>query len=382
MRIICIGFCFLALLAGCSQERPEVLERRAEEAYAAGHYAKAIAAYERLLMLSGESAITYGNLALAALAAQDTAAARAAAEKGLALAKEGPQAERCQELLGMISEEVKEPEAAVPQYRALLAQAKDPAVRVRVASRLARIYADQGRADGALALLLMASNEAPQDAGTLYNLGKLCVREPLLLRQAALDAFRMADRLLPAGSVPARETKNWITRLEQNLERLQQVPPAAGNARACAEALKAAREAKAKKRWPAAQSAAAKAVKADPSNYEAALEWARMCVQNANRDQALKAYDAALALRSGSVEARQEAAQLAYDLKRYDVACTYLRPALVVQRKNRYLADLMMRILAAQKRLPEARLWGEYYLALDTSAPAAYRKWVQSLPEK
>ena len=107
-----------------------------------------------------------------------------------------------------------------------------------------------------------------------------------------------------------------------------------------------------------------------------------MCVQNANRDQALKAYDAALALRSGSVEARQEAAQLAYDLKRYDVACTYLRPALVVQRKNRYLADLMMRILAAQKRLPEARLWGEYYLTLDASAPEAYRKWVQSLPEK
>ena len=380
MRLVFCGLCLLVLLAGCSPERPETLAQRAEAAYQAGHYAKAIALYERLQSLGGEHATLSYNLALCALRAQDTAAARAAAERGLALAKRGPQADACRELLGMIAEEVKELPVAAAHYRALLASSES-ALRVRAASRLARLYADQGRSDGALALLLMATNDVPQDGVTLYNLGKLCVREPLLLRHAALDAFRTAERLLPPESEQARDTKRWITRLEQNLARLQQVPPAGGNAKACAEALKAAREAKAKKRWRSAEEAAAKAVKADPSSYEAALEWGRTCAQNANRDRALKAYDAALALRTNALEARQEAAQLAYDMKRYDVAAAYLRPALVAQRRNRFLADLMMRILAAQKRSADARLWGEYYLTLDAAAPEAYHKWVKSLPE-
>ena len=42
----------------------------------------------------------------------------------------------------------------------------------------------------------------------------------------------------------------------------------------------------------------------------------------------------------------------------------------------------MMRILTAQKKLPDARIWGEYYLALDPKAPDSYRKWVQSLPRE
>ena len=289
-------------------------------------------------------------------------------------------AEACREVLGIVAEEVKEPAEAIAHYRAVLASS-EPLVRVRAASRLARLYAEQGREDGALALLLAASNEAPQDAATLFNLGKLCVRDQLLLRHAALDAFRTAERILPEGSAQAREAKNWVKRLEQNLARLQQVPPAAGNARACQDALKAAREAKAKRRWKTAEEAAARAVKADPSSYEAALEWGRMCAQNKHREQALKAYDAALALRGGSVEARAEAAQLAYESGSYQVAAAYLRPAVVAQRRNRFLADLMMRILAAQKRTADARLWGEYYLSLDPKASESYRKYVKSLPE-
>ena len=112
------------------------------------------------------------------------------------------------------------------------------------------------------------------------------------------------------------------------------------------------------------------------------MAWGRAGARNGHRDIALRAYDAALALRPASAEARAEAAQLAYDAKRYADAANYLRPLLVAQPRNRFIADLMMRILTAQRKLPDARVWGEFYLALDASAPDSYRKWVQSLPRE
>ena len=380
-RYLWLSIFMAALAAGCAPETPERLSVSAEEAYAAGDYAEAIAAYERLLAIDGEDATTYANLALAALGAQDTAYAKRAAEKSLALQNTGPRAETARELLGMVAEEERNLEGAARIYRSLT-DAQEKGVRTRARSRLARIYAEQGRADGALALLLAAANEAPTDAATLYNLGSLCVREPLRLRQAALDYFRQAERVLPKGGREWKKSQDWVTRLEANLARLRKVPPSAGDAKLCAEQLRLAREAMGKKRWRSAETAARKAAEADPSSFDAALGLGRACARNGHREAALKAYDAALALRPASADARAEAAQLAYDAKRYGDAANYLRPLLVIQPRNRFIADLMMRILTAQKKLPDARIWGEYYLALDPKAPDSYRKWVQSLPRE
>lgn len=378
--------CLLAALvaafaAGCAPETPERVSAQAEDAYAAGDYAKAITAYERLLAMHGEDATIYANLALAALGAQDTAYAKRAAEKALALQNTGPQAETARELLGMVAEAGNDKAEAAKIFRGLI-DAENLEVRTRARSRLARLYAEQGRVDGALALLLAAANEAPTDATTLYNLGALCVREPLRLRQAALDYFRQAERLLPQNVRERKKAKDWVTRLEANLARLRQLPPNAGDAKTCAEQLRLAKEATAKKRWRSAETAARKAAEADPSSFEAALAWGRAGARNGHRDIALRAYDAALALRPASAEARAEAAQLAYDAKRYADAANYLRPLLVAQPRNRFIADLMMRILTAQRKLPDARVWGEFYLALDATAPDSYRKWVQSLPRE
>ena len=370
-----------AFAAGCAPETPERVSAQAEDAYAAGDYAKAITAYERLLAMHGEDATIYANLALAALGAQDTAYAKRSAEKALALQNTGPQAETARELLGMVAEAANDKAEAAKIFRGLT-DAGNLEVRTRARSRLARLYAEQGRVDGALALLLAAANEAPTDAPTLYNLGALCVREPLRLRQAALDYFRQAERLLPQHARERKKARDWVTRLEANLARLRQLPPNAGDAKTCAEQLRLADEATAKKRWRSAETAARKAAEADPSSFEAALAWGRAGARNGHRDIALRAYDAALALRPASAEARAEAAQLAYDAKRYADAANYLRPLLVAQPRNRFIADLMMRILTAQRKLPDARVWGEFYLALDASAPDSYRKWVQSLPRE
>ena len=369
-----------AVLAGCAPETPERLSARAEEAYAAGDYGKAIAAYERLLAATGEDAMTYANLAQCALAAQDFDYARRCAEKAVAIAVSGPVAERAAEMLGIVAEERQEADAAAKCYRALT-DAADRQVRLRARSRLAGLYAAQKRTDGALALLLEAYNERPEDAATLYNLGRLCVDEPLRLRQAALDYFRMAERQLPEGSPERKDARNWVTRLEANLARLRQVPPSTGDAKRCAALLKQVKDAKARKRWRSAETLAKQAAEADPANFDAALELGRTCAQNNHPEAALKAYDAALALRPGAAAAHAEAAQLAYDAKRYADAADYLRPLLAAQPRNRAAADLMMRILYAQRKFPDARVWGEYYLTLTPKAPETYRKWVRSLPE-
>lgn len=383
-RFILLPWVALALWVGCSPETPERLSVRAEEAYAAGQWAKAIAAYERLLETAGASPVTYRNLALAAYCAQDTEYAKAMVAKALALNPSGAEAERCREVQGMILEEEKDVAGAARLYRGL-ATAQDAEVRVRTRSRLARLYADQGRPDGAFALLLASANERPTDATTLYNLGKLCLREPINLRRAALDYLRQAERLLPKEAPALRDARKYVARLEANLARLRQVPPAPGDAKASAEALRKAREAKERRRWKSAEEFAQQAAKADPSSFDAALELGRTCAQNGHREEALKAYDAALALRPEAVPARAEAAQLAYDAKAYDAAAAYLRPALVVEPRNPALADLMARILYSQRHHADARVWGERYLSLanlSEQQAAAYRKWVGSLPEE
>ncbi len=372
------------VMAGCREASPEQLSLRAEKAYAAGEWPKAIAAYEQLLQRVGPNAMTHLNLALAAFRAQDLEYARMHTGKALELEPSGVTAERCRELQGMILEEEKVFAEAAKRYRGLLS-AKDGDVRLRARNRLARLYANQDRHDSAFALLLAAANEQPMDATTCYNLGKLCYREQINLRRAALDMLRLAERLLPDGSRQQKDAANYVSRLEANLARLRQIPPAKGNATEAEKLLKQVADAKKKKRWKQAETLAEKATKADPSNFEAALELGRTCAKNSHHEAAMGAYDAALILRPNAVSAHAEAAQLAYKRKDYTRALAYLRPALVIEPRNKALADLMARILYAQRRPADARIWGEYYLQLakpSATAGAAYRKWVESLPEE
>ncbi len=370
----------IALCVGCAQDTTQERSLQAERAYAEGDFPKAIRLYEKLLVEDGESSMTYMNLALSAYRATDLAYAQRCCEKALALAMDPAQANACRELQGMIAEASKDTTGAIRIYRGLLT-AQDEALRTRIRSRLAWIYTSENRLESAFALLLAAGNERTPDGVTLYNLGKLCVREPFQLRSAALDYFRQAERLLPEGSRQLKDAKEMIARLEANLKRLQKLPPNAGDAKACAAAMKRSQEAQNKKRWASAEKEAKKATEADPSNFDAALAYARICVRNNKRTEAQKAFEAAIALKGASVEARLEAAKLAYQMKRYEDALTVLRPALVLQPKNITLADTMMRLLAAQNKQVDARAWGEYVLALNPQATKAYHDWVQKLPE-
>lgn len=371
---------FTLWVVGCSSETPESLTLRAEKAYAEKAYSKAIASYERLLTVAGEVPLTYYNLALCAYQTEDYSYAIKMVEKAISLGPETKLTDACYELLGMIAEAEKDYDRAANYYCKVLAS-PDTTLKVRVHSRLASIYVTQKHYDAALAVLLNAQESNPSDPVCLYNLGMLCKHEAMNLRQAALDYFRQAKYLLPEGSSKLKEASNQVQRLESYLTSLKQLPTITGNAKTCAAALKQMRDAVKKRNFKSAEKEARKASEADPSNYDAALEWGRLCNQNKHSEDALKAYDRAIALRPTAQVARYEAAKIAYEAKKYKAAAEYLRPALVTHPQNNIQADLMGRILYAQRQKANAKRWFERYLKLTPKAADSYRQWVKKLSE-
>lgn len=373
---------FIALLlsVGCAPDSAENLSLRAEKAYAEGQYSKAISAYEQILNVDGESPITYNNLALSAFQTQDYSYAIKMAEKALSLGPDTETTDACYEILGMVAEQEKDYTRAASYYRKAI-NSPNTALKVRIHSRLAKIYVAQQHYDAALALLITAQELNAMDAATLYNLGMLCRHEAVNLRQAALDCFRQAEHLLPAGTQKQKDAHNQVTRLDAYLTSLKQLPAISGNAKSCESFLKQMRDAQKRKNFKTAEGLARKAADADPSNYDAVLELARLCAQNKNTKNALKAYDTAIALRPDSATARIEAARIAYDTKQYKAAADYLRPALMTNPKSSAQADLMGRILYSQHQKTNAKMWFERYLRLAPNANSKYREWVKQLPE-
>lgn len=369
------------LSSGCMPDTPEALAKRADQAYHEGNYARAILTYEALLKKSGESPIVYYSLALSAFQTQDYSYTIKMLEKALASGATTEITDRCYELLGIVAEREKDLERAASYYRKVL-NSPDTALRVRVLSHLAKIYVKQENYDAALALLLTAQELNSTDAVTLYNLGMLCRHEAINLHHASLDNFRMAERLLPENSSKLKDAKNQVKRLEGYLTSLKQLPAIKGDAAACEKALKQMQSEKKRKNYKSAERLARKASEADPSNYEAALELGRLCKQNKNFNDALKAYDTALTIRPNATTARFEAAQIAYqNAKKYKAAANYLRPALVADPRNSTYADLMGRILYSQQQKTNAKQWFERALRLMAKPTEQYRSWINQLPE-
>lgn len=382
MKYVLFALIPLFLLSlGCMPDTPEALAKHAEQAYHEGNYARAILTYEALLKKSGDAPIVCYSLALSAFQTQDYSYTIKMLEKALASGATTEITDRCYELLGMVAEREKDLDRAATYYRKVL-NSPDTALRVRVLSHLAKIYAKQEHYDAALALLLTAQELNSTDAVTLYNLGMLCRHEAINLHHASLDNFRMAERLLPENAPKLKDAKNQVKRLEGYLTSLKQLPVIKGDATACEKALKQMQSEKKRKNYKSAERLARKASEADPSNYEAALELGRLCKQNKNFKDALKAYDTALAVRPNATTARFEAAQIAYqNAKKYKAAANYLRPALVADPRNSTYADLMGRILYSQQQKTNAKQWFERALRLMTKPTEQYRSWVNQLPE-
>lgn len=382
-------FCSFCLIAcGCMQESAQELAILAEKHFTKGEYSKAIRTFEKVNTCYGETAATWHNIALTAFYAQDYTHAKYSVEQALRLLKDAPDAKEQKEVLtelqALIAEMAGAKDEAMTLYYTLLGT-ENIDLRIRVKSRIAKIYFENKCNDGALAFLLSASNDRTMDPTTCFNLGKLCMDESLNLRRESLDYFSLAERLLPDNSNQKKEARSWMTRLEKNLERLRQVPANEGNETLCERARKKYKEATARNRWSTAESHAKEAVAANPANIDAVLELAFITEKNKHFDDAIKAYESAIILRPTHNETRRKAAALAYKQKLYKKGADFLRPALPAQPRQTAAIDQMMRLLYSQQKLVDARAWGEYYLTLvnkDNENYKSYRKFVDTLPIK
>ena len=137
------------------------------------------------------------------------------------------------------------------------------------------------------------------------------------------------------------------------------------------------------KQYPKAIKAYRDALLSDPLAFNAAFGLGTVYRIQEQRAEAMEAFKRAAAINPGHQDSYLQAAELAFQLKRYDEAEKILDRAIARSPYNPASAELMARIRYAQTRLAEARAYGEFYLSVlrpnDKNRPA-YEKWVQALP--
>ncbi|MDO4527779.1 MAG: hypothetical protein Q4C03_03220 [bacterium] len=377
----------LLLAMGCSQESSQELSAQASQHYNSGDYVHAVKALQAINEEHGETPENWQNIAVAAYQSKDYSYAARAAQSGLTLLSITGEAststterkDALTEILAMAREAEGNLEEAVRLYYELTT-AETKAIKLTAKSRLANLFLEQNKPDAALALLLSAQKNEASNATTNYNLAKLC-NETFMLHREALDFYRMADHFLPTTVPQKKIVASEIARLTANSDQLRPKPPATGNISECKKAIADYEKAKRKGHFKSAESYAVKALKADPSNYQAAINLITFSKQQKNSAVALETYHHALLINPTDLDLRVKAAAYALEMKRYDEALTFLRPVLVAN-LPKYKASIyqMMTILVKQGKRDEARAWGEYYLMVAPETPERNRTFIKGLP--
>lgn len=386
-----LSFTFTSLLLllamGCSQESAQELAQQATQQYNDGDYAHALETFQSINETHGETPETWQNIALAAYQSKDYSYAARAAQSGLntltitgeSTTTTSERKEALTEILAMAREGEGNITEAVRLYYELTA-AETQRIKISAKSRLAELFLKHEKPSAALALLLSAQKNDATHATTNYNLAKLC-NEEFKLYSEALDFYRMADRFLPTTVQQKKIAASEIERLEANRGKLRPAPPATGNISECKKAIENYEKAKRGKRFKSAETYATKALEADPSSYQAAINLITIAKQNKNAAVALETYHHALLINPTDLDLRVKATAFAVEMKRYDDAVNFLQPVLVAN-LPKYKTSIyqMMTILVKQGKRDEARAWGEYYLMVSPETPERNRAFIKSLP--
>jgi tetratricopeptide (TPR) repeat protein len=127
------------------------------------------------------------------------------------------------------------------------------------------------------------------------------------------------------------------------------------------------------------------ALAADPLTFSAAYGLAMAYKAQGRRAEAMEAFRRAAQINPDHQDSYHQAAELAFQLKRYVEAGKLLDRAIARSPFQVASAELMARIRHAEGRLPEARAYGEYTLSLmhpNAKGRRAYEQWVRSLPAR
>ncbi len=371
------------LLTGCGTDSGQKALKQGLTAFSEKNYADAITKLTRASKRLPGSVPLYYHLGLAHLYQGNTEPAQAAFEATLEIEPEHSAAIAC---LGQIAYLQNDLTHASERFEAALSRAEIPDVRASILTSLGLTAMGQKRIDLARLYLLRALQADRLYAPAYYNLGSL-YRDKYSFRQEALDQFELYLRVAPKDEHHLEKAQNNIKRLQVNIARtedekregLQRDPAKA------ARLLQEGARLHAEKQSAKAIKAFRDALSADPLTFSAAYGLGMAYKAEGQRAEAMEAFRRAAEINPANQECYLSAAELALQLKQYTEAAKLLDRAIARSPFNPSSADLMARIRYAEKRLPEARAYGEFYLSLiapNHKGRTAYETWVKALPVK
>ena len=373
------------LACGCGSDSGQRSLREGMAAFNEKNYAEAITQLARATQRITDSADLYYHLGAAHLEKGEPEPAAAAFNAALEL---NPRHGEALAGLGQVAYYKKDMAQARSCFeRALAAAVSSDAAKASILNGLALVEASQQRNDLARLHLLRAQQACKLYAPSLYNLASL-YRDAYNLREEALDQFELYLRVADKQDPYYAKAENNVKRLRLNVERTQaeELDAMRRDPAAAARLLHDGIAAQSAKQYPKAIKAYRDALAADPLTFNAAFGLAMIYKRQGQRAEALEAFKRAAAINPGHQDSYCEAAELAYQLKRYDEAEKILDRAIARSPYGPAGAELMARIRYAESRFPEARAYGEFYLSLlrpnDRANNGAYEKWVKALPAK
>ncbi len=378
----CASACLmLLLLPGCGWDSRTAVEK-GRARLEAGDYPAAARAFARATRRIRDSAPLYYNLGTAYHHMGRYDAAVSAFEAALRI---DPHHRASGEHLGLTLVSLKDYDTAAARLGALLPGA-EKGDRPRLLNALANAEKGAGRVDLACLRYIQAERAAPGYAPTYYNLGCL-YQDTFQLFAEATDQFEIYIRRAPAEDPHAAGARERLRRL-----RASGVPPQAApdrgagarrNSSAAQQAIREGDTHYAARQWARAEAAYAKALAADYQSYDAAIRLGYARTGAGSYADAGKAFQRAGELAPGKIEPVYLQAHAAYSGRQYELAGQLLT-TLAIPRWPAYAASfqLMAYVRAAQKRLPEALVYGQHYLDIvpgQTPGVELFRAWLRNL---
>ncbi len=258
---------------------------------------------------------------------------------------------------------------------------EDPRDRARAMNSLSLTESALHRYDMALAHLLLALNESPDYAPTLYNLAKLCSDNLNL----PLEAQKyMGEFCASPSAEPARKAKGRAFLANNSQAAALAEPPEHEVPPEVAADIKKGEDEFNKKNYPAAEALFKKALEADPRSYSAAINLANTLNATAKPQQAIEAYETAAAIDPGESTPVRMASVLAYNLDDTEAALrTITLKMLPKWPDDAPSCQIAAYAFAKQARYYESRVFADLYLAIMRNAgkkDAAFQGWIKQLP--
>lgn len=382
--------CLMALLVvcagGCGRQSGQSAAREGMVLLKEHKNAAAITAFTRATKRITDSPELYYNLGLAHLREGNMEPAKSAFAAALELRANYVEALEGMGQVSYYSQNAAERTKAQGYFEKALAAAGTYETRSRILTSLALTESARDRYDIARLDLLCALKLNRQNAAAYYNLASL-YRDKFGLRDEALDNFELYVRIADKSETHYNSAANNVKRLRTILERTRsdEMDSARRDPATAAKCLQDGMRLQIDKQYGKAVKAYRDALAADPFTFSAAFGLAMTYKAMGQKAEAVEAFRRATEISPNHQDSYFQAAELAFQLKRYAEAEKILDRAIARSPFNPLNAELMARIRYAETRLPEARLYGEYYVFLlppNDKNRVAYSNWLKSLPEK